>query len=245
MQHIKPEHVDFVLVEPYHPGNIGAAARALKTMGFPHLVLVNPCDFRVPEARWMAHASAEVFDSIRVVPTLQAALDEVHFAVATTQRARYDQLPFYTPAELGPHVVQLSQEHRVAIVFGRERAGLSNDELRACHVLSTIPAAVSYPSLNLSQAVMLYAYELFKASYESEKRFRWHPASYQEQESVYRHLEASLRRTALTPRVGWARFIMQFKRVFARAYPERRDVRMMHKILQAFDDCLEGRVDRQ
>lgn len=235
---IHPVNVHFILVEPKTPGNIGAAARAIKTMGFGNLTLVNPGDPAAPEARWMAHAAEDVLDSARVFPSLSEALKNTHFVVATTQRVRGYHFPYYTPAELGEKLIPLSQAHRVAIVFGREASGLTNEELRCCHAISTIPAAVNHPSLNLAQAVMVYAYELFKASFEEEKRFQWRLANYQQLEGVYEHLRSSLERVNFIPMDSWENFMMRFRRMFARANPEVRDVKVMHKILQAFDEYI-------
>lgn len=240
MIRIQPDNIEFILVEPKHPGNIGAAARAIKTMGFENMTLVNPCDFRVPEVSYMAHASSDILDKIKVVNTLAEAITAQHFVVATTQRKRIYQMPFYTPQELGEKVIPMSQQHKVAIVFGRERTGLTNEELQICTAVSTIPAAVEHPSLNLSQAVMIYGYELFKGSYESTRRFKWEMAENDQVEQVYAHLERSLRRTDFVPLDSWDRFMMRFRRFFSRATPEMRDVNLMHKILQAF----EYRMDR-
>lgn len=235
---INPENIHFILVEPKTPGNIGAAARAIKTMGFGNLTLINPGDAGAPEARWMAHAAEDVLDNAGVFPALPEALKNTHLVVATTQRVRGYHFPYYTPAELGEKLIPLSQAHRVAIVFGREVSGLTNEELRCCHAISTIPAAVNHPSLNLAQAVMVYAYELFKASFEEEKRFRWRLANYQQMEGVYEHLRSSLERVNFVPMDSWENFIMRFRRMFARANPEVRDVKVMHKILQAFDEYI-------
>ncbi len=235
---INPENIHFILVEPKTPGNIGAAARAIKTMGFGNLTLINPGDQNAPEARWMAHAAEDVLENAGVFAALPDALKNTHFVVATTQRVRGYHFPYYTPAELGEKLIPLSQAHRVAVVFGREASGLTNEELRCCHAISTIPAAVNHPSLNLAQAVMVYAYELFKASFEEEKRFRWRLANYQQMEGVYEHLRSSLERVNFVPMDSWENFIMRFKRMFARANPEVRDVKVMHKILQAFDEYI-------
>ncbi len=232
------ENVYFVLVEPQNPGNIGAAARALKTMGFGNLVLVNPCWFDVPEARWLAHASQDILDAVKVLPSLPEAIKDVQVVVATTQRNREYHLPYYTPTEISQKLIPSSQEFKVALVFGRERSGLTNEELQCCHLFSTIPAATAHPSLNLSQAVMLYAYELFKNSFEEEKKFQWNLASYAETESVYLHLRESLEKVNFVPIDNWEKFIMRFRRFFARSYPEARDVRLLHKILQTFDDYI-------
>lgn len=242
---INPDHIDFVLVEPMHPGNVGSAARALKTMGFANLVLVNPCDYQNSEARALAHASEEVLLGARVCTSLAQALEGSHWVVATTQRRREFQYPFYTPPQLCEKMVPMSREYRISLVFGRERTGLTNEEIQLCHAITTIPAKVTNPSLNLSQAVMLYAYALYNSVYEPSNRFRWDPAPYSETEAVYQHLLRSMQRTGFVPLDNWDKFLMRFRRVFSRAYPENRDVQLMHKIFQAFEyklNDLEGRL---
>ena len=152
---IKQKNIYFVLVEPQHPGNIGSAARAIKTMGFQNLVLVNPCDYNVPETLWLAHASEDILEGIEIASTLKEVLADKNFVIATTQRQRGLHFPYFTPEELGQKLIPVSQDHKAAIVFGREATGLTNEEIQLCHVISTVPAAVNHPSLNLSQATML------------------------------------------------------------------------------------------
>ncbi len=236
---IKQENISFILVEPRHPGNIGSAARALKTMGFQNLVLVNPCDYDVPETLWLAHASEAILQGITVFPTLREAIADKNFVIATTQRIRGLHFPCYTPEEIGQKIIPVTQSHKAAIVFGREATGLTNEEVQLCHAISTVPAAVTHPSLNLSQAVMLYAYELFKGSFEAETRYQWKLADNAEKEAVYHHLRSSLQNVNFIPMDNWNNFIMRFRRMFDRATPEVRDVNVMHKILQAFDQYIE------
>jgi TrmH family RNA methyltransferase len=236
---IKRNNVHFILVEPKHPGNIGSAARALKTMGFSNLVLINPGEFDIPEARWMAHASEDIFDGIVVKQSLQDILGKMSFVVATTQRNRGYHLPFFTPDELARKLIPISQNNQVALVFGREDTGLKNKELCDCHVISTIPASNKHPSLNLSQAVMIYCYELYYQSWDSDKKYHWNHASYQEINGVFEHLEMSLKNVEFVPKDNWSNFLMRFQRLFSRAFPEKRDVKLMHKILQAFDEYID------
>lgn len=236
---INQKNVSFILVEPQTPGNIGAAARAIKTMGFENLILVNPCDFDVPQTRRLAHASEDILEKIQVFPTLPEALQDVYFAVAATNRLREYRTPIFDPEALGEKLTPVSQKHSVALVFGREQTGLTNEEIRACHALTAIPAAISHPSLNLSQAVMLYAYTLFKSSFADEKHYQWDYATYEEKQTVYEHLRRSLARANFQPIDNWDKFMMRFRRMFDRAIPETRDTRLMHKILQAFDEFIE------
>lgn len=235
---IKRSNIYFILVEPQHPGNIGASARALKTMGFRNFILINPVDFDVPETKFLAHASADILKGIQVRNTLKEALKEMDFVIATTQRNRGYHLPYYTPKELAEKVIPISQDNNIAIVFGREDSGLTNQELRACHVTSTIPASVKHPALNLSQSVMLYCYELFNSSFQADKKYHWRHASYREIEGVFEHLEESLKAIGFEPKDNWDNFIMRFQRFFARANPEPRDVKLMHKIFQSFDEYI-------
>jgi len=232
------DHIYFLLVEPKHPGNIGASARALKTMGFQNFILINPVDFNVPETKFMAHASDDVLENIQIKATLKEALSDMNFVVATSQRNRGYHLPYYTPKEIAEKLVPVSQNGKVAIVFGREDSGLTNGELRACHVTSTIPASVKHPSLNLSQSVMIYAYELFNYSYGIEKKYYWRHARFRDIEGVYDHLQQSLKAVDFVPKDNWDNFIMRFQRMFVRANPENRDIKLMHKILQAFDEYI-------
>ncbi len=153
--------VHFVLVEPAVPENIGAAARAIKTMGFSGLRLVNPCEFRQGKARWVAHASGEILDQAGVFKSLEEAVADMDFVVATSAKTRSVKGDHHPAEQLQKIITNKKQSiSSVAIVFGREESGLTNDEMSLCHISTFVPMAASYPSLNLSQAVMLYAYLL-------------------------------------------------------------------------------------
>lgn len=151
----------FVLVRPAVPENVGAAARALKTMGFAKLRIVGSEAHREKAARILAHGSNDVLENAEVFADLPAALADIDFSVATSAKQRHDRRYSLAPAELRTSIEsKASLLQRIAIVFGCEESGLSNAELSLCDTLSGIPLATDYPSLNLSQAVMLYAYEL-------------------------------------------------------------------------------------
>ncbi|MBN2366054.1 MAG: RNA methyltransferase [Calditrichaeota bacterium] len=245
---INSKNVHFILVEPHTPGNIGAAARALKTMGFNNLVLVNPGDFNTPEARWMAHASEEILQKATIFDTLQDAVGDKHFVAAATQRERGFHLPYFTPAGLAEKIIPISMDHQVAIVFGREKSGLTNEELGSCDAITTIPAQTSHPSLNLSQAVMIYCYELFQTAYGDLKEYKYKLASRQELESLYRHMRESLEKVNFVPIDSWENFTMRFSRLLGRAQTEVRDVRVWHKIFKSFDEYitqLEKRLQKE
>lgn len=151
----------FVLVEPQVPENVGAAARALKTMGFSALRLVNTEQHRQPQAQWLAHGSSDLLDGADVYQDLPAAVADCQLVVGTTAKARAGFRGLLSPEELQPQLhAQANTLQRVALVFGREDRGLSNEDLEVCQLLTSIPLVNAYPSLNLSQAVMLYAYVL-------------------------------------------------------------------------------------
>ncbi|MBJ3813523.1 tRNA/rRNA methyltransferase [Shimwellia pseudoproteus] len=150
-----------ILVEPARAENIGAAARAMKTMGFNDLRIVNSEAHLQPQARWVAHGSGDILDRVAVFPTLEAALADIDFTIATTARSRGRFHYYATAAELVP----LLEEKRqwvggAALVFGREDSGLTNDELALADVLTGVPMVADYPSMNLGQAVMVYCYQL-------------------------------------------------------------------------------------
>ena len=153
----------FVLFEPQVPENVGAAARALNTMGFNQLRVVNSDAHLQPAAGWVAHGSDGILEAVEHYDSLEAALKDCELVVGTTAKHRAGYRELVEPDEL-----QQLLEHkvdtlgRVALLFGREDRGLSNDELACCDLLSSIPLANPYPSLNLGQAVMLFAYALSK-----------------------------------------------------------------------------------
>lgn len=155
-----PDPTRFVLVRPSHAGNVGAAARAIKVMGFGDLVLVaprNPGVLASDEARARASGACDVLEAARVVATLTEALDGITFVAATAMTPRDFGPPTSAPRE---GLMRLARErHRAAFVFGEERVGLGNDDLYRCHLVLSIPTAPDYGSLNLAQSVQLIAYE--------------------------------------------------------------------------------------
>jgi len=154
-------HISFVLVEPKVPENIGAAARAIKTMGFCKLCLVNPCDYITGKAQWLAHGSTDILRNAEVFTSLKAAVKKSDLVIGTTARYRSSKTEYIDLRKLKPFLEYRKDEYKkIALVFGREESGLSNDEMDLCDITSTISMAASFPSLNLSQAVMIYAYML-------------------------------------------------------------------------------------
>lgn len=162
----------FVLVGPKHPGNLGAAARALKTMGFSALRLVNPCEFRTDpgrgEAYRMAMYSHDILDNAGNFSSLADAVADCDLVVGTTARLRHHRHSVLTPAQLKAQLMDKQDMiGRVALAFGPEDTGLTNEHLDACQVLTTVPLAAPEPSINLAQAVMIYAHALSEVPAET------------------------------------------------------------------------------
>jgi tRNA (cytidine32/uridine32-2'-O)-methyltransferase len=152
-----------VLVEPSHPGNIGAVARAMKNMDLTNLVLVRPREFPHPDATVRAAGADSVLASARVVGTLAEAVADCGLVVATTSRPRDQNFRVLDVQQAAARAVAESRLAPVALLFGSERTGLSNEDLDASHLLLRIPASREYPSLNLAMAVQLVSYEIFRA----------------------------------------------------------------------------------
>jgi TrmH family RNA methyltransferase len=155
--------IRIVLVAPSHPGNIGAVARAMKNMGLTQLVLVRPRQFPDPEATARASGADDVLSGARSVASLAEALEGCGFVTATTSRDRDQYFRVVDVRAAAARLVTEAQRAPVAVVFGAERTGLTNEELETAHALIRIPASEIYPSLNLAMAVQLVAYEIFRA----------------------------------------------------------------------------------
>ncbi|WP_279485882.1 tRNA/rRNA methyltransferase [Aeromonas veronii] len=150
----------FVLVAPARPANVGAAARAMKTMGFDAMRLVASRVHEEEEASWVAHGAQEILTQAEAFDTLPEALADMDLVIATTARERGRYQHYLTPGEIREQIRSKPSLNKVAIVFGCEESGLSNEQLAAVDLISYLPLKVSYPSLNLGQAIMLYAYEM-------------------------------------------------------------------------------------
>ncbi|MFM5614639.1 tRNA/rRNA methyltransferase [Aeromonas veronii] len=150
----------FVLVAPARPANVGAAARAMKTMGFDAMRLVASRVHEEEEASWVAHGAQEILTQAEAFETLPEALADMDLVIATTARERGRYQHYLTPGEIREQIRSKPSLNKLAIVFGCEESGLSNEQLAEVDLISYLPLKVSYPSLNLGQAIMLYAYEM-------------------------------------------------------------------------------------
>jgi TrmH family RNA methyltransferase len=159
------DNIYFVLVEPGEAGNVGASARAIKNMGFRNLCLVNPPPEMTDEGRWFARNAHDVLDSAKVYGSVAEAIRDKSIVVGTTRR-RGKRRGLIMPADAGAaKLYQMAAGNKVAILFGREAGGLLNEEVEECGFMLAIPSSRLQPSLNLSHAVMIIAYELYLAEY--------------------------------------------------------------------------------
>ena len=235
----------FILVEPSHPGNVGAAARALKTMGFSRLVLVAPRVPHVqsdPEAIAMASGADDVLASAHVVPTLADALSGVHWSIALTARLREYGPPQWTPRAAAGVAREQAAHGEIALVFGNERTGLSNEDVERCSALAHIPANPAYSSLNLAQAVQVLAYELRTMYLSTDSAtITAHAAAGQgepagaraasdEIESMFGHLESALVALEFLDPANPKKLMSRLRRLFARSGLEREEVNIVRGI---------------
>jgi tRNA/rRNA methyltransferase len=225
----------FVLVEPSHPGNVGAAARALKTMGFARLVVVAPkipFVIREPDAIAMASGADDVLASAQVVETLADALVGVHWSIALTARVREYGPPQWTPRAAAERARATVGEGEIALVFGNERVGLSNADVERCSALAHIPANPAYSSLNLAQAVQVLAYELRTAFLDEAAHPNDAPASASsdEIEGMYTHLEQALVAIDFLDPANPKKLMSRLRRLFSRSGLEHEEVNILRGV---------------
>jgi tRNA/rRNA methyltransferase len=231
-----------VLSRPSHPGNVGAAARAMKTMGLSDLRLVAPARFPDPQAATLASGALDVIEAARVHETLEAALADVVISVGFTARPRDLSHPARSLRETVPPLLEATSRGRVALVFGNETFGLSNEELARCSALAHIPANPAYSSLNLAAAVQVACYELstqahaFAVPAEPERT----AATGEEIEALFAHWERAMVSSGFLDPAQPKRLMERMRRLFARAGLEREEVQFLRGMLAAFEKPKPG-----
>lgn len=226
----------FVLVRTSHPGNIGAAARAIRTMGMRGLALVAPQAYPHPEARALAAGADDVLDSATVSADLPSAIANCRLVLGATARRRGVLLDELSPREAAQRVLaSLALGHEVALLFGNERSGLDNDEIKLCHAAIAIPSDPTYSSLNLAQAVQVVAYELRLAWLQGEvppsPTPADPPASSADLEGYFEHLARTLDDIEFHKGRSPRTILRRLRRFFLRAQPDARELRILHGIL--------------
>ena len=221
-----------VLSHTTHPGNIGAAARAMKTMGLHHLYLINPRHYPDAQADAMAAGAGDVLRDAVVCPSIAEALQGVVFTVAMTARQRDISIEVKTPREAMPELLQQAARQPVAMLFGTEMSGLTNEEIGKAQALVNIPADPDFSSLNLAAAVQVMAYELSVAaqSYTPGAK-EILPASHEQLEGLYAHLERTLSEIGFFTTQNPARMMQRLRRLYARARLEPEEINILRGIL--------------
>ena len=227
--------VCFVLARTSHPGNIGSAARAIRTMGFHQLSLVSPAEFPHIQAHMMAAGADDVLAAAACFATLQEAVGDCSLVLGATARLRGVALEELTPPMAARRVLDAVAEGRnVAIVFGNEQSGLSNDEIKLCHAAVHIPSDPTYSSLNLSQAVQVVAYELRMALLTGLPLRQGNsdpPSTAAELDGFFDHLARTLHDIDFHKGRSDRTVMQRLRRLFLRAAPDQRELRVLRGIL--------------
>ena len=247
-------NIQIVLVETSHPGNIGAAARAMKTMGLSQLKLVNPLSYPCAEATARASSANDLLANAKVFSSLENALADTVLVIGTSARERRLQWPEYDPAEVARLLLQEAQQAKVALVFGREKWGLTNEELAHCGAVVTINANPEYSSLNLASAVQIMSYELRRGllaqqTADSDRTVVSDdeaPATTGEMEGLYGHLEQTLADIGVTSgNKPKDMLLRRLRRLFNRARLSTTEVNILRGIFSAAQGKKQVRSSKQ
>ncbi len=235
-----------VLHRPSHPGNIGAAARAMKTMGLSRLVLVEPRRFPDREADALAVNAVDVLARVRVCGSLKEALEGAVVAFAFSARGRDLSHAPQDVRAAASEAIALADTSEVALVFGNETAGLANEDVLLCNRLATIPTVSDFSSLNLAAAVQVASYEIRMAlGAPATEEAGAELASIEQVEHFYAHLEASLGQTDFLEPGKPKRMMERMRRLFGRAKLQREEVNILRGMLTAWDRAVGGIKGRQ
>lgn len=230
-------NIRIVLCATSHPGNIGSAARAMKTMGFTNFYLVNPQHYPDPQATALAAGATDVLDNAIVTETLSEALVGCAFAIGLSARKRNLSHEIVTPKEASQQALQIAQNQQVALVFGTEMSGLSNAELDCCQLLAMIPANPDYSSLNLAMAVQVMCYEMrmqaleLQAFPEANNTGMTELANNEDLERFYAHLEETLVHIGYLNPAAPKKLFERLRRLYARARLEKEEINLLRGIL--------------
>ncbi|MGF1870295.1 tRNA (cytosine(32)/uridine(32)-2'-O)-methyltransferase TrmJ [Photobacterium indicum] len=239
------DKISVVLIGTSHPGNIGSAARAMKVMGLTNLVLVDPACEIDAKSLALAAGAADVVTNAKIVKTLDEAIADCGLVIGSSARSRTLEWPQLDPRESGIKTIEEAAVHPVAILFGRERTGLTNEELQKCHCHVYIPANPEYSSLNLAMAVQTVSYEVRMAFLESqkytgEKKIDEYPRA-KELELFYEHLEKVTTQTQFINKKHPGMVMTKLRRMFTRARPEQQELNILRGILSSIEKSLEHR----
>ncbi|WP_257294066.1 RNA methyltransferase [Endozoicomonas sp. YOMI1] len=241
------ENISIVLVNPSHPGNIGAAARAMKTMRLSQLCLVAPDEFPSGTATALASGADDILGNARVCETLDEALADCQFVVGTSARVRGVSLPLVDPRTCARSIIDEAMTHKVALIFGREDKGLTNEQLRRCHLQVHIPTNEAFSSLNLGAAVQVLCYELRMMQLISAEALEMpEPRSHElanmdDMERYYDHLYQVLLAIGFLDHSSHEKIMAKLRRLYGRVRPDRVELSILRGILSETQRCLASK----
>ena len=252
MSAVNLENIHIVLQRPRYPENIGSAARAMCNMGIRHMSIVSPENFDLDRVNRLAtHVSADIVAGIQVYEHLAEALLGFHFVVGTTARLGKQRQVLHSPEKLARELVTLSQNNRVAVLFGPEDRGLSNEDLRLCHALVNIPTS-GFSSLNLAQAVMVICYALHATMLEEKAAFVPKLANRRQLDGMYDQLRDILLRISYINPENPDYFMNNLRHFFTRMQLRAREVSIIRGICRqinwyagkCYEDGMKGRENK-
>lgn len=231
------DNIRIVLVNTSHPGNIGGVARAMKNMGLSRLYLVAPRQYPDEQAVWRAASAGDVLETATVTETLEEAIADCQFVVGTSARGRRIPWPLLDPRQCAQRMGQASGSEQVAVLFGREDRGLTNDELKVCNLHLNIPTSGDYSSLNLAMAVQVVCYELrmlldapgLPASEDDE----WDSpfTTGENMERFYAHLEETLTDIEFLDPAAPRQLMLRLRRLYSRVRLDKMELNILRGIL--------------
>lgn len=239
--------IHIVLVEPSHPGNIGGAARAMKTMGLSSLAVVNPKRFPDPQADWRAAGALDIVEKAQVFESISAAVKDSVLVAGTSARSRHIPWPTMTSAQFAEFVhTKFNRDDSISVLFGREDNGLTNEELNLCNRHIRIPSSDLYGSLNLAMAVQIITYDLFcqtlSERQEDPEEETWDKplATFAEVNDFLEHLQTVLLKVGFSDPEEPRKAEIRLRRLFGRIDMDHTEVQIMRGVLTHFEKKLRS-----
>ena len=233
------ENIRIVLINTFHPGNIGAAARAMKNMGLSNLYLVDPVDYPSTEATARAAGAQDILEQAKVVSSLDEVLSDCQLVIGTSARTRTFDLPLLDVKQGAVEIMKQTDDANIAILFGRESSGLLNEELSLCNFHLFIPTNPEYPVLNISQALQIVCYEIWLNTQQNDMQVTIDYPPQKDISYFYQHLETVLRKAHFLIPQHEGRAMQKLQRLFNRARPEKEELGMLRGVLSS----IEKRID--
>jgi tRNA (cytidine32/uridine32-2'-O)-methyltransferase len=231
------DNIRIVLVNTSHPGNIGGVARAMKNMGLNRLYLVEPRQFPDEQAEWRAASALDVLESAVVCDSLEEAIGDCQFVVGTSARERRIPWPLLDPRQCAGRIAQVSPQEQVAVLFGREDRGLTNEELKVCNLHLNVPTSEGYSSLNLAMAVQIVCYELRMLQVQEDlpvnEDDQWDTpfTTRENMERFYTHLEETLTDIEFLDPAAPRQLMSRLRRLYGRVRLDEMELNILRGIL--------------